>query len=418
MSREYEGKSCEKLKPSYYVLKWRYIMLLFLIGFVASVNDSIGYSYLMEYDPGVVTYHNLSVYGNGSYYFEESHSESGRSSLNVNYYKRHYSLKSDWYLGINPRGSFSRRGEENSISAGFRGKGDCKFYPISAPIFLSSEGDLDLTGSWRDGEGSDYYITQGELRAGIGFGRMIPLSTAYQALKIEEELVELGKLDENISKEELKQVADFLSNSSRYLDAREFWQDFENIIKNLKGFNTDRLGTVSTIRIDEIINKGKGSYIYNMSRDRGYAVKGHAGYEFYGRSSTTGTDIDYKRYFLGGNFTYSRPLSTKLQFLFDSRVETYVSDSIEIKNLNISSSLYYEVLKKLYLTLTSGYYSYMSRYNERKREYLSISLEPTYYIQYRMALSLRGDVSYYIEDIFNGGTYRGSFGATINYYLF
>ena len=100
-------------------------------------------------------------------------------------------------------------------------------------------------------------------------------------------------------------------------------------------------------------------------------------------------------------------------------LETYVSDSVEIKNLVISSSLDYEVLKKLYLTLTSGYYREIIRYYGVEREYVSISLEPTYYIQYRMSFSLRGGLSYYINyGTYDDDTFRGSIAARINYYLF
>jgi len=407
-------------------------MLLFIISFLASVNDSIGYNYLMEYDPGIVSYHNLSVSGNGDYRFEELVAPRGGSSLGIGYYKRNYSLKNDWYLRMAPGGRFYRISEENRLDASLKSEGDYKIYPVTIPVFLSSGGYF--YGLWReglDGEDSDYYGIEGELKTGIGFGRMIPLSTAYQALKIEEELIELGKLDENISKEELKQITDFLRNSSRYLDAREFWRDFEDIIKNLKGFNSDRLGAVPTIRINEIINgsvfayavKGReetlirSAFPYSVNRDRGFEIKGYAGFDFVKRSAID-FDESNENFFLGGNFTYSRPLSTKLQFLFDSEVETYVSDSVRIKSIDISSSFYYEVLKKLYMTLDCKYNKDINRYNGREEEYLLVSLSPTYYIQYRMSFSLRGTYYYYIEYPSIDSRYRGFLSASFRYYIF
>ncbi len=388
-------------------------MLLLIVSFIASINDSIGYNYLMEYYPGVVSYHNLYFYGNLRYDFEKSESSREGSSMQMDYYKRYYSLKNDWYLMINPYGSFNREDNENELYAYLRSEGDYKVYPFSAPFFASLGGNFQ--GWWRNADTSDFRRVSGELEAGIGFGRMIPLSTAYEVLKIEEELSELGNLDKNISKEDLALITDFLRNKGHYLDVREFWRDFENLIKNLEGFNSDRLGAVPTIRIDEIINRG--SYTYRMNRDRGYEIRGYTGFKF-SKDYGTSPEINYEDFFLGGRFRYSRPISTKLQFRFDLEGETYVSDSIEIKNINISSSLYYEVLKKLYLTLNAGYYNVKDRYYEIKREYFSVSLSPTYYIQYRLSFGLRGTYYYYTSNDYNGETYRGSLSASFRYYLF
>jgi hypothetical protein len=244
---------------------------------------------------------------------------------------------------------------------------------------------------------------------------MIPLSTAYKALKIEEELIELDELYENFSTEDLNRVTEFLRNRSRYLDVREFWADFENIIKDLKGLNSNRLGAVPTIRINEIINGS--SYVYSMQRNRGYDIRSYVGFEF-SKNNATIPETSHAKFFLGGNLNYSRPLSTKLQFLLDSEVETYISDSVGIKSISVSYSLYYEVLKKLYLAFSSKYSKNIYRYEDgTNREYVSVSLAPTYYIQYRMSVRLRGTYYYYINDPYDD-TYRGSLSASINYYIF
>lgn len=390
-------------------------MLLFLISFVASVNENIGYNYLMEYYPEVVSYHKSSISGGGYYDFEESEAGQTYTSTTISYYKRYYSLGNDLNLKMTPGVQFRRLNSENYITTYLGGYGDYKIYPTTIPFFVSF--GADFSGSWNTGPSFTDYSTGGEFKAGIGFGRMIPLSTAYEALKIEEELIELEELDENFSTEDLNRITEFLRNSNRYLDEREFWADFENIIKESRGFNSDRLGSVPTIRIDEIINSGS-RYLYSMQRDRGYDIRGYAGFEF-SKNNITIPETSRGKFFLGGNLIYSRPLSTRLQFLFDSEIETYVSDSVGIKSIDISSSFYYEVLKKLYLTFSFAYSKDIYRYgNGTNREYIDISLNPTYYIQYRMSVRLGGSFRYYIDHLSYDDMYIGSLDASIIYYLF
>ena len=389
-------------------------MILFLISFVASINENIGYNYLMEYYPEVVSYHNLSIYGNGSYTLYESRADYTSTYTDLYYYKRYYSLRNDLDFRAGPGIYFSRSNSENYLTTDLGVNCDYKIYPAEIPFFVSF--GIDLSGSLNTSSASTVYSTGGELKTGIGFGRMIPLSMPYKALKIEEELIELGELDENFSAEDLNSVTEFLRNSNRYLDEREFWADFENIIKESRGFNSDRLGAVPTIRMDEIINGG--IYSYSMNRNRGYDIRGYAGLEF-SKSNIVTPETSRGKFFLGERLTYSRPLSTKLQFLFYSEVEAYVSDSVGIKSIDVSSSFYYEVLKKLYLTFSSLYSRDTYRYGDgTNREYINISVAPTYYIQYRMSLKLGGSFYYYIDDPDYDDTYRGRFSASFNYYLF
>lgn len=389
-------------------------MLLFLISFVASVNENIRYNYLMDYYPEVVSYHNLSIYGNGSYVLYESKAGYTYTYTDIYYYKRYYSLRNDLNFRTIPGIQFGRSNSENYLTTDLGVDGDYKVYPASIPFFVSF--GTDFSGSWNTGPGFTDYSTGGELKTGIGFGRMIPLSMPYEALKIEEELIELGELDENFSTEDLNSITEFLRNSNRYLDEREFWKDFENIIKSSKGFKSDRLGAVPTIRMNEIINGG--IYSYRMNRDRGYDIRGYAGFEF-SKNNVTIPETSRGKFFLGGNLVYSRPLSTKLQFLFDSEIETYVSDSVGIKSIDVSSSFYYEVLKKLYLTFSSVYSKDIYRYGDgTNREYITVSLAPTYYIQYRMSVGLKGTFYYYIDVPYYDDTYRGLLTASFNYYIF
>ena len=163
-------------------------MLLFLIGFVASVNDSIGYNYLMEYGPGIVSYHNLYFNGRGEYDFEESEEGYTFTSTKIYYYKRYYSLKNDLNFRIAPDARFIRSNSENLLLTYLSVDGDYKIYPTAVPFFTSFEGNF--WGNWTKGSGYTNISIGGELKTGIGFGRMVPLSKAYEALKIEEELIE------------------------------------------------------------------------------------------------------------------------------------------------------------------------------------------------------------------------------------
>ena len=402
------------------------LILIFLIGgLFPSSNDTLGLKFLREYDPEYLFYHHLSVGldGYGNLRGNSSNSVSGYNDFD--YYRRTYSTSKDYYFWIYPYQGIRYYSNDVSFFSRLEFQGSFKLYPFPGPLFTLIEGDLnsDFSGSW------DAPINKNgiaEIKAGFGFGRIIPLFNAYKALKIEEELLDLGELSGKFNRRGLEKISDQIMKKDKYLDERDFWRHLDSIITEAESFKHERLNAVSAIRINEILN---GSYKRQGTRapyisgiDRGFETGFYFGYQYrYSKYNDNDQTREEKYIYSGIRYDFAHPLSVKLNSYGHSSGEWYLSDSLELKEVNIRIGLVYEVFNNFFSDLSVEYCNRKNRYltGPQNAQYISLDWINKYYIDYKLSVSVIGYLNYYMRSSDDDSNYfSGSLRTSIDYNFF
>jgi hypothetical protein len=406
------------------------IILIFLIGgLFSSSNDTLGLIFLREYDPEYLSYHHLSV-GLNEYGYLRSDSYNSVSVYgDFDYYRRIYSRSKDFYFWIQPYQYFYfNEGDFSWSSRGYL-KGVFQWYPISLPLFTRIQGNFHGDYSERQ-ENNIIKDGLGEVEVGLGFGRIVPLSDAYKALKIEEELIDLGELSGKFNRGDLEKISDQVMRKSKYLDERDFWRDLDSIVAETESFRHERLNAVSAIRINKILGtslKSRLSSISYMSGvDRGCEADLYLGYLYrYSKytSGISGEDLinKEKALYTGVRYDIAHPLSVKLHLYGHSIGEAYLSDSVGLKEINLEVGLNYEVFNHFFSDFGIEYLNGTRRYSAwgRDEERFSLIWRNIYYIDYKMSVSINGSFSYFLR---SGGDhtdhFRGLLSTSFDYHFF
>jgi hypothetical protein len=394
------------------------IILIFLIGgLFSSSNDSTGLKFLKQYDPKYVSYQHLSVGLDGS----------GRLRSNLYNSVSGYGNK-DYYFFIYPSQSLNLYRGNFSLTSRGNLQGAFQWYPFPVPLFAMVDGNLH--GDYSEMSENDI-IKDGvaEVEVGLGFGRIIPLSDAYKTLKIEEELINLRELIGRFDRRELEKISDQIVKKEKYLDERDFWRDLDSIITETESFKHDRLNAVSAIRIDKILNSSLRSrvsrlpYISAVDIDNGYETGFYFGYHYrYSRYIDESSDEinRTKEIYTGVKYDFAHPLSVKLHLYGHSSGEAYLSDSVGLKEVNLSFGLNYEVFNSFFSDLSIGYTNSKNRHLTwgRDEEYLGLDWRNIYYIDYKLAISLNGYLFYYTRIGDHSDFFSGALTTSIDYYFF
>lgn len=414
----------------FFIMIYIMINLIFLIGgLFSSSNDSTGLRFLREYDPEYLSYHHLSVGLNGYGYLRSDAYNSVSSYGDFDYYRRIYSTSKDFYFRIQPYQSLSLY--ESGFSSSSRGNlaGAFQWYPFSLPLFTQIEGKLYGDYSKRP-ENDIRKDGVAEIKAGLGFGRIVPLSDAYKTLRIEEELNDLGELPGRFDRRELEMISNQIMRKNKYLDERNFWRDLDSILTETENFKHDRLNAVSAIRINRILGTNAKvrlssvSYLYGF--DRGYEMGFYLGYLYrYSKytSGLSGEDLTNKEkgLYTGVRYDFAHPISVKLHLCGHSSCEAYLSDSVGLKEVNLSIGLSYEVFNSFFSDFNIEYLNSERRYPSwgRDEEYFGFDWRNIYYIDYKLSISFNGSFSYFLgrgDDI--ADSFRGSLSTSIDYNFF
>jgi len=404
-------------------------VLLLLGSFFSSSNDSAGLKFLREYEPEYLSYHHLSIGLDGSGRLRSNLYNSVSGYGNFEYYRRTYSSSKDYYFFIYPTQSLNfYRGNFSLSSRGDLG-GTFQWYPFSVPLFAMIDGKL--YGDYSEMTENDI-IRDGvaEVEVGLGFGRIVPLFDAYKALKIEEELIDLGELSERFDRGALEKISAQIMKKEKYLDERDFWRDLDSIITETESYKHDRLNAISAIRIDKILNSNLRArvsrlpYIPAVDIDKGYETGFYFGYHYrYSRYIDESSDetSKVKEIYSGIRFDFAYPLSVKLHLYGHSSAEAYLSDSVGLKEVNLSLGLNYEVFNSFFSDLSIEYTNSKNRYLTWVRDEESFGLDwrNIYYIDYRLAISVNGYFYYYTrrrDD--NSDFFTGALRTSINYHFF
>jgi len=406
------------------------IILIFLIGgLFSSSNDSTGLKFLRGYDPKYLSYHHLSVGLNGYGYLRSDSYNLVNSYGDFDYYRRIYSTSKDFYFRIQPYQNLSfYEGDFSSSSRGNLG-GTFQWYPFPLPLFTQIDGKLHGDYSKRP-ENDIRKDGVAEIKLGLGFGRIIPLSDAYKTLRIEEELIDLGELPGRFDRRELEKISNQIIRKNKYLDERHFWRDLDSIITETESFKHGRLNAVSAIRINRILGTNAKvrlssvSYLYGF--DRGYEMGLYLGYLYRYSKYTSGISGEYysnkeKGLYAGVRYDVAHPLSVKLHLCGHSSCEAYLSDSVGLKEVNLSIGLNYEVFSRFFSNFSIEYLNSERRYSSwgRDEEYFSFDWRNIYYIDYKLSISFNSSFYYFFgreDDITD--SFRGLLSTSIDYHFF
>ncbi len=390
------------------------VILAFLGFSLPQLYDTAGYKYLLQYEPDVVSYEDLSLRISGGGYFLYSEYDDVTEYSSLSYLKRYYSHKIDYLLSVNPFQSIYKYDEDRMFDIGISLSGYGKYYPIPNYFFGS------LGGKFRSifrRDSLNQSSISGEFTAGVGIGRIIPLSPMDKALRIEQELMELGVISNPLFREDIKRIADQIGKKEEYNDPRDFWRELESSITKSEQIEDNRLGAVLTIRIRNIIKMPSFSYRkykrYPALRCRGFEGEIYGGYLY----RNPFPSLYYKKVnknFIGVRFDYSHPLSVRLQFTFSSIGELFLLESLDLRQATIKSDLTYEVLNRLFTTWEIEY----SRRDISSDviDYIEIwesSLECRYFIEYKMSVFLKNDLIYSPES----REYKFRLSTGFNYYF-
>jgi len=402
------------------------IIFIFLGFNLSPLYDTTDYKYLLQYEPGVISYQDLDFFGIGRGYFRKSLLPRTETYFSLRYFKKYYSRKADYFLSIRPSPSIYIREDNTSLGFNLSVNGDWNYYPLKDYFFTLLGGDF--TGVWYNRESVRYYSVSGEIRAGIGVGRIIPIMPIYKALKIEQELMNLGMLTGSLSKDKLEEIADQVRERGEYDDPRHFWRDLESVIVNSEQFKENNLGAVPTIRIDKILSSypymhryylenkyvdifeivpKRFEAVYPYRRGRGFKGELYFGNLYNKHYVTSCYDRESNKNFVGARFNYSHPLSINLQFSFNSIAEVFITDSIYWRKAAIEVDLTYELFNQMFT-----YWKY--NYNGLGKWLGRTSLGFIYYIDYKMALELRGEVLYSEKN----NDFKGEIFLGFNYLFF
>lgn len=162
-----------------------------------------------------------------------------------------------------------------------------------------------------------------KIGAGVGYGRMYDATPLAKALRVLEDLIKYGIVNENISSDvamKLAKVIDLEDEySSKYGSAeyKKYWyQDMEDVLKSNGALTGDSLGAFGSVRISEVLDIEKVS-----PRFHGWKVRGGFGKilsNWDGESEDTTVDL---------GFEYGLPIGHKGQLTDNATVSAVLNDS-------------------------------------------------------------------------------------------
>ncbi|CAA6817703.1 MAG: Unknown protein [uncultured Thiotrichaceae bacterium] len=231
-------------------------------------------------------------------------------------------------------GSISRAGtaganKQDNYVAAISGTIDNYFTPGSNGAFWFGNASVRANDAFDDLETT--------ASIGVGYGRVVNVTPMAKAIRVVEELVQLGVLRNTPAKSVYQQMANIIERESEYRSRYGFNEDYElKWITDILATLQTNISTAGTLKARDVLVDERIS-----QRRYGWKVRAGLGY--------VGTNFDglKDKPLLTAGAEYHQPLSNLTQFSNEATVNAIINDGDNGYNFNNAMSLTHEVDDRL-----------------------------------------------------------------------